>query len=251
MKKIIASIYQADQDFDLIQDGDKICVGVSGGKDSILLLYALSQYKNNAERIANKHFDVLGIHLQMGFDGMDFSEVDAFMKKNDIEFIHYPTNIYEILKLNPDNHGNIQCSLCSKLKKGAIVQAAKENNCTKTAFAHHADDAVETLFMNMIYGGRINTFKPAMYLSNQKMHFIRPFVYCFESDIISACESAQLPIVKSTCPNDGFTKRQDTKELLQQIYQTYPNAKKNFLKSLTNIEQLNIWVKGNDWQHFD
>ena len=251
MKNIIGAIYKADQDYNLIQDGDKICVGVSGGKDSTLLLYALSIYKKNAEKIANKHFDVMGIHLSMGFEGMDFTELDKFMQEKEIEFIHYPTKIYDILKLHPNNRGEIQCSLCSTLKKGAIVQAAKEYGCNKTAFAHHADDAVETLFMNMIYGGRINTFKPAMYLSKEDMHFIRPLVYCYETDIVKAAEHLQLPIIKSTCPNDGYTKRQDTKELLQDLYQKYPQAKANFLKALSNTEQTMLWVKGSDWMKHD
>lgn len=250
LKKIIGAIYKADTDYNLIQNGDRICVGVSGGKDSILLLYALSIYQKAAKRISGKEFSVIGIHLEMGFSDMDFTEVRKFMKEHDIEYIDYPTKLYDILQLHPNKkNGNVQCSLCSTLKKGAIVKAAQEYNCNKTAFAHHADDAIETLFMNMIYGGRISTFTPAMCLKNSGMGFIRPFVYVYEDEIKNTIRHEQLPIVKSTCPNDGFTKRQDTKELLANIYQTYPFAKKNFLTSLSNQEQIKLWVKGEDWEN--
>lgn len=247
MKKIIGQLYKADQDYNLIQEGDRICVGVSGGKDSLLLLYALSIYQKSAEKIANKHFSVVGIHLEMGFPDMNFDAVRQFMKDHEIEYIDYPTRIYDILKLHP-KEDKIQCSLCSKLKKGAIVKAAQEHGCNKTAFAHHADDAIETLLMNMMYGGRISTFKPAMRLSVSGMDFIRPLIYCFESEIKNTVAAEKLPVVKSTCPNDGYTKRQETKELLNHIYHLYPLAKKNFLTSLSNSEQLNLWVKGENWQ---
>ena len=248
MKKIIGKIFKADTDFNLIQKGDRICVGVSGGKDSVLLLYALSLYQKAAKRIANKDFSVIGIHLEMGFENMNFTDLHSFLKKKEIEYVDYPTRLYEILKLHPKNN-KIQCSLCSKLKKGAIVQAAKEYGCNKVAFAHHADDAIETLLMNMIYGARISTFSPAMHLKVSGMDFIRPFIYCFENEIRKTVEQEQLPLVKSTCPNDGYTKRQETKELLHQIYHTFPTAKENFLTSLSNQAQLDLWVKGEDWQH--
>lgn len=247
LKKIIGQIYKADCDFNLIQDGDRICVGVSGGKDSLLLLYALSIYQKSAQKIGHKNFSVIGIHLEMGFKDMNFMKVHEFMQEHQIEYIDYPTKIYDILKLHLKDE-KIQCSLCSKLKKGAIVKAAKEYNCTKTAFAHHADDAIETLFMNMMYGGRIATFTPAMHLNISQMDFIRPLIYCFEKDIKSTVIAEKLPVVKSTCPNDGYTKRQETKELLDYIYQKYPLAKKNFLTSLSNQSKLQLWHKKEDWQ---
>lgn len=252
LKQILGAIRKADLDFGLIQDGDKIAIGVSGGKDSLLLIYALSLYQKIAYKYDQKKFEILGIHLEMGFEGMDFTPVRAFMQEHQIPYIDYPTKIYDILKLYPDNKGNIQCSRCSPLKKGAIVQAAKEYQCNKTAFAHHGDDAIETLFLNMIFGGRIATFEPQMFLSNTKMHFIRPFVYCFEEDIkTTAIQELNLPIVKSTCPNDGFTKRQEIKDLLKQMYQTYPCAKHNFLTSLANQQQLKLWAKVNQDKSID
>lgn len=250
MKQILGAIRKADLDYDLIDDGDRICVGVSGGKDSMVLLYAMKLYERIALRYDNKHFTTVGVHLDMGFGGMDFTEVIDFCKKHEIEYYDVPTKIYEILKLHPKKNGEIQCSLCSKLKKGAIVQEAKNYNCNKVAFAHHADDAIETLLLNMVYGARIKTFEPAMHLSKQQMDFIRPFVYCFESDIAHVVnKELDIPVVKSTCPNDGFTKRQDVKELLHSIYHTYPNSKENFLKALSNTEQTGLWVKHEDWRN--
>lgn len=250
LKQILGAIRKADLDYNLIQDGDRIAVGVSGGKDSLLLLYSLHLYQKIAYRYDQKKFEVVGIHLEMGFPNMDFQFVRDFAKQNGIEYHDYPTKLYEILKLYPNKNGNIQCSRCSTLKKGAIVKAAKELNCNKTAFGHHADDAIETLFLNLIYGGKLNTFEPAMHLSNTGMDFIRPFIYCYEENIRNtAVNELRLPVVKSTCPNDGFTKRQDIKDLLGNIYQTYPIAKKNFLTAISNQEQLKLWVKGIDWKN--
>ena len=168
MKKVLGCIRKADEEFDLIQDGDKICVGVSGGKDSTLLLYCLSLYK----KFARVKFDVVGVHIEMGFPNMDFSEVDTFCKKNNIELYHEPSDVYEILKLNKTDDGRLQCSLCSKFKKALVIDGAKKYGCNKVAFAHHGDDAVETLFMNMVYGGKIATFTPKMYLSRTEMNQI-------------------------------------------------------------------------------
>lgn len=242
MKKLLGCIRKADEDYHLIEENDKICVGISGGKDSMVLLYAMSLYKNFCERIGKKHFDVIGVHVEMGFPGMDFTEANQFFASKGIQLVHYPSQIYDILKIQANENGSLKCSLCSKFKKATVISAAKDNQCTKVAFAHHADDAIETLLMNMIYGGRISTFKPAMYLTNTETHFIRPFVYAYESDITNALTEASIPVVKSTCPMDGYTKRQDAKEMLNSLYKAYPMAKENFLLALHNSEQLDLWV---------
>ncbi len=239
MKKVLGCIRKADNDFDMIQNGDKICVGVSGGKDSVLLLYALSIY----QKFADVSFEVIGVHIEMGFGNMDFSEMDAFMQAKGITCYHEPSDIYEILKLNPNKEGKIQCSLCSKFKKAAVIEASKKYNCTKVAFAHHSDDAVETLFLNMIYGGKINTFAPKMYMDRTDTHFIRPLIYAYETDITKACKEASIPVVHSTCPVDKKTERETMKQLLSQVYHRYPQAKNNFQGMLSNQEQLALWKK--------
>lgn len=248
-KKILGAVRKADVDFDLIRDGDRIAVGVSGGKDSLLLLEALYRYQLIARRYDQKGFEILGLHLEMGFPDMDFKPVRDYMEAHHIPYVDYPTRLYDILKLHPTSSRSVDCSLCSKLKKGAIVKAAKEYRCNKIAFAHHADDAIETLFLNMIYGGRIRTFEPAMHLSNSGMDFIRPFIYCFEADIREAAvNELKLPIVQSTCPNDGFTKREAVKDLLKALYSQYPQAQRNFLGSLSNTDQTMLWIKNLDWK---
>lgn len=245
VKKILGSIRKADQDFNLINEGDRIAVGVSGGKDSVLLLYALSLYQKVAKKVYNKNFEVIGIHIDLGFGNMNFNEVDQFFLNNKTTLIHEPSKIYDILKLHLKDN-KIQCSLCSKFKKGAVNNVAKRLNCNKVAFAHHADDAIETLLMNAIYGGRLATFSPMMHLSDSNITFIRPFSYVFESDIKKAVKEINLPIVTSTCPRDGFTQRQEAKEMLHYIYHKYPSAKKNFLLMLTNEKQLDLWHIVND-----
>lgn len=250
MRHIIAAIHRADLDYGLIAEGDRICVGVSGGKDSMLLLYALRLYKDMIARYDGRHFDVSGLHLDMGFGNMDFSEADAFAREKDIELIHVQTDIYEILKLHPaDKSGRIQCSICSRLKKGALARFSHQYGFTKVAYAHHADDAIETLFMNMIYGGRINTFDPAMHLTHNDTDFIRPLIYCYEKDIANVCRLENIPIVASTCPVDRHTSRQTIKEYLEETYRQFPEARHNFLVALSNTERTKLWVKGRDWKN--
>ncbi|MDD8048930.1 MAG: ATP-binding protein [Thomasclavelia sp.] len=237
MKKLIGCIKKADNDYKMIEEGDIIAVGVSGGKDSIALLYGLNLYK----RMARVNFEVIGIHIKMGFPNMDFSETDDFCQKNDIKLYHEDSEIYEILKLHLTNDGKLPCSLCSKFKKAHVISAAKKYNCTKVAFAHHSDDAVETLLMNMIYGGKIASFTPTMYLDRTDTNFIRPLIYASETDIILACKNAKLPIVISTCPADKHTKREEFKNLLNNLYKEYPMAKKNLLTSLSNEKNTTLW----------
>lgn len=239
MRKILGCIRKADNDFNLITDNDRIAVGVSGGKDSMILLRALSLYR----LFSHKTFTVVGIHIKLGFPNMDFSEVIDFCKKNDIEFHMYDSQVYEILKLNANDDGSLKCSLCSKFKKAAVIEEAKKLNCNKVAFGHHSDDAVETLLMNAIYGGRLATFKPIMYLSRTDITFIRPLIYAYETDIRKAMNKEAIPFVKSTCPNDGYTQRQEMKDMLNYIYKKFPNSQSNLLLMLSNMEQLELWDK--------
>lgn len=242
LKTILGKIHQADLDYQMIEDGDKIAVGVSGGKDSLLLLYALYRYRNFVQVHDHKDFQVMGIHLEMGFPDMNFQPVREFMGHYGIPYYDEPTRIYDILKLYPEKDGGISCSRCSQLKKGAMIQAAKRLGCNKTAFAHHGDDAIETLWMNMLFGGRLRTFEPKMYLTRSQMTFIRPLIYCYEQEILTtAIHELHLPVVISTCPNDGYTKRAQTKAFLNHLYEEYPAAHANCLKALHNKDQLKLF----------
>ena len=241
IKNCLGAIQQADKDYQLIDDHDLIAIGVSGGKDSMVLLYCLKLYQQWCIKRHIKTFNIIGIHLDMNFGGMDMQPIEAFAKTNDIPFVNIKTQIYDILKMHLNNAGNISCSLCSKLKKGAMIQEAKNVNATKTAFAHHGDDAVETLFLNMIHGGRIATFDPKMHLTNADMTFIRPLIYAKEAWINMAVQQANIPVVASTCPRDKHTQRESIKQLIQTIESDYPSAKYNLLKSLSNDQQIDLW----------
>ena len=250
IKKVLAQVRKADNMFNLIEDKDKIAVGLSGGKDSSLLLYTLYLYKFLYENTYHKTFDIIGIHMDLNFGEDDFSKLSDWFSEYPIEIVRVNSQIKDILELNLHNN-KIDCSLCSTLKKGAVIKEAKKLGCNKVSFAHHADDAIETLVMNMIYGGRIATFDPKMYLDHSDVTFIRPFCMSFESDIAKTCKQLNIPVIKSGCPNDGYTKRQDIKDMLHKLYHEYPQAKENFLLSLYNQEQLNLYLNKFDFKKFD
>ena len=163
MRTAVGSIIRANKAFDLISDGDRIAVGVSGGKDSMLLLKALSIYKNILKSELNWNIELYGIHLKMNLCHIEYEEIIKYWNEQGIEFKVVDTHMGEILR-NQIKKGKIQCSLCSKMKKAILIDEAKKINCNKVAMGHHADDAIETFFMNMINEGRIATFKPKMYL---------------------------------------------------------------------------------------
>jgi tRNA(Ile)-lysidine synthase TilS/MesJ len=237
MKLLLRKISHADYDYEMIDDGDIIGVGISGGKDSTLLLYALNKYRIKS----GKQFNVIGIHIQLGFDGDSFEPVQTYFDGLGIEMFQAPSNVAKILELNKTPDGRIRCSLCSKFKKAAVIAEAKKHGCNKIAFAHHADDAVETMMLNAIYGGKLNTFDPKMFLTEAKITFLRPFIYVRESEIIAQSKQIGIPVIKSGCPMDGVTKRQDMKELLAEIYERFPQSRDNFLKMLHNPDQISLW----------
>ena len=242
MKKLLAQVRKADNMFSLIEDKDVIGIGLSGGKDSSLLLYTMYLYRFLYENTYHKSFDIIGIHIDLNFGEDDMGPLFDWFSKYPIQIHSESSKIADILKLNL-HKDKIDCSLCSTLKKGAVIKTAKELGCNKVAFAHHADDAIETLLMNMIYGGRIATFDPKMYLTNSQTTFIRPFCLSFESEIAKTCKQLEIPVISSGCPNDGYTKREDIKQLLHSIYHEYPQAKENFLLSLYNKEKVNLYLK--------
>ena len=212
LRRILGCIKRADEEYGLIENGDRIAVGVSGGKDSVLLLYALNAYKRMVEK--EKTFEIIGMHINLGFPNMDVNILKDYFANLNIEFEVENTDIAKILELNRGNNGRLPCSICSRMKKAVIIKFAKEHNCNKVSFAHHGDDAIETLLMNAIYGGRIATFSPKMYLDRSEITFIRPFVYARENEITKSANKVEVPIVKSTCPNDKETQRAEMKKML-------------------------------------
>ncbi len=210
MRKILSGMRRAIQDYDMIQPNDKIAVGVSGGKDSLALLCALADYRKFSE----VPFEVMGVTLDMGFEGTDFSPVAKLCKKIGVEYILKKTDIAEILfdvrkEKNP-------CSLCAKMRRGAVNDLATEYGCKKVALGHHNEDVIETFFLSLFYEGRLNCFSPVTYLSRKDIHVIRPLIYVAEGDIKGFAKRTNLPVVHNPCPMDGVSKRQDMKDFINE-----------------------------------
>lgn len=239
LKNILAVITKADLDYTLIEDGDNIAIGVSGGKDSMLLIKAMKQY----QKFPFKNFNFIGIFLDLGFGNVDIETLKKYCNEIDVKLhIEDCTDVFKILSQHKNSTGNLPCSICSRMKKAAINKVAHKLNCNKVAFAHHADDAIETLLMNTIYGGRIATFAPKMFLTDTQLTFIRPLIYCREKDIISTCKKENIPIIKSSCPNDHITMREEAKNILLNLYKKYPSSYSNYFNMLQDRNHFDIWI---------
>lgn len=225
---------RANVDFQLIEDGDHLAVGVSGGKDSVALLYALA----NLRYYAPVKFSLTAITLDLGWDG-DFSPISEICNQLDVPFHLEKTLIGPIVfdyrqEKNP-------CSLCAKLRRGALHNTAIEFGCNKVALAHHADDAIETLLMSMFYEGRLGAFLPKTYLSRKNLYLIRPFKYVKENTIIEMVDTLNLPVIKNPCPANGRTKRQEVKEILSHLETMIPDIKDKLLSALKNTDLEHLW----------
>ena len=237
LKRVLGCIRKADQMFSLFKNGDKVVLGISGGKDSMAMLYSLSLY----QKFRVEKFELYPVILNLGFNNFDASVLEEYCKKLGLTLtIVNETQVYEILKLHLKDN-KLPCSICSKMKKAAINKAANDLGCNKVAFAHHADDAIETLFMNEIYGGKIATFEPKMKLERANMTFIRPMILVREDDIKTLVRELDIPILKSHCPNDGFTMREEIKNILKDIYTKYPSSKANFLSMIYRHDLEGTW----------
>lgn len=216
MQKMLGYMRKAIQEFDMIQDGDRIAVGVSGGKDSLVLLKGLIELR----RFIGIDYDVVAITLDPRFSGVegDYSSVAQMCSEAGVEYRLIPTDIGQIvfdIRKEPN-----PCSLCAKLRRGALHNAAKDAGCNKIALGHHFDDAVETFMMNLLNEGRIGCFSPVTHLARCGLVQIRPMVMAPEKEIIRAARRLDLNVVKSKCPADGHTSRQKTKELLAELEKT-------------------------------
>ncbi len=235
MKKILGCIRRADEDFGMIKDGDRIAVGVSGGKDSITLLYALRLY----QYFSKVKYDIVGVTLDMGLFHPDTAELKRFCDANDIKYEVVETKIGNIV-FEARNEQN-PCSLCSNLKRGALHNAAISLGCNKVALGHHFDDVLETLMMSLLFEGRFHTFSPVTYMERKNIHVIRPMVYASEMDVIGAAKRHALPVFKSGCPADGVTKREEMKEQVRNIIKVYPDFKERVLTALKNKDSQDLW----------
>lgn len=235
MQKLLSKTRQAINHFDMIEENDKIAVGLSGGKDSVTLLHILK----NFQKFSPVKFELIAITLNPA--GVDNGPLHKLCKEIDVPFYEIQTDIAKIV-FDIRNEKN-PCSLCAKLRRGALNDAAQKLGCTKVALGHHKDDAVETFVMAMFYEGRVNCFSPKSYMEKYNLTIIRPMVYIDEYMIKKAVKDYNYPIIKNPCPADGHTKRQDVKMLIKNLNGTFPNLKDKLFSALNNKEQLFIWDK--------
>ena len=235
MKQVLGYLRRADEEHGMIKDGQTIAVGVSGGKDSMLMLLALHLYQN----FSRVHYRVHAFTVDLGFGSFDSTAIAQFCSKLDIPFTLIKTQIGKIVfdvrkETNP-------CALCAKLRKGALFTQIKNQGIDTCVFAHHREDCIESLLLSMLYEGRMRTFLPVTLLDRKDVRLIRPFIYLPEKEIIAAACRHDVPVVKNPCPASADTKREDTKRLLAQICASNPNAKEMMMRAISNVSQYSLW----------
>lgn len=220
MQHILGQVRRCVEDYHMIEAGDKVAVGVSGGKDSLLTLTALARLRD----FYPIPFQVEAITLETGTPGMSFDAVAELCRELEVPYTRIHVPVYQIVfeerkEKNP-------CSLCAKLRRGSLNTALTERGIHKIALGHHYDDAVETLLMNLLFEGRLGCFQPVTYLDRTGITQIRPLLYCQEADVRRMAAKLCLPVVKNTCPMDGHSRRQEVKELIASLEERYPDLKK-------------------------
>ena len=234
MQRMMGLMRSCIDDYHMIEEGDRIAVGVSGGKDSLTLLAVLAALRAYYPR----HFELEAVTVDMGLEGMDFSGVEAFCREKKIPYTLVRTEIGKIIfdyreEKNP-------CSLCAKMRRGALHDVLLAHGCNKIALGHHYDDAVETFLMSLFYEGRISCFEPVTYLTRTGITQIRPMLYIGEKAIVRFAEQEGLPVVHNTCPADKHTKRQEVKELIASLQAQYPDLKTKLFGAMQRLP-LNQW----------
>ena len=234
MQKLVGLVRRCVEDYDMISAGDKVAVGVSGGKDSMALLVLLAALREYYP----KPFTVEAVTVDLGFPDMDFTPVAEFCAKLEVPYTIIPTQIKTVVfdlrqEKNP-------CSMCAKMRRGALNQAILERGITKIALGHHRDDAVETFLMSLIYEARISCFQPVTYLDRSGVTQIRPMLYIPEQSVIHFAEKYELPVVHNTCPADKHTKREEVKELVFELNGRYPGLKDKLFGAMQRYP-LNNW----------
>ncbi|MCF0123154.1 MAG: adenine nucleotide alpha hydrolase family protein [Ruminiclostridium sp.] len=229
MKKILSLLRRCVEDYDMIQAGDRVAVGVSGGKDSLVLLTALARLS----RFYPQSFTVEAFTVDMGIEGMDFSGVADLCRNLEIPYHIIPTQINHVIfetrkEKNP-------CALCAKMRKGSLHEGLLAHGIHKVALGHHYDDAVETFFLSLFYEGRLSCFHPVTYLDRSDVTQIRPLLYVSESMIWDAAGRLDLPVVRNPCPADGNTKRQEVKNLVAELEDRYPKLKEYVFSSMQRL----------------
>ena len=228
LQQLLSHTRKAVDEYQMIQEGDHIAVGISGGKDSLTLLYALHGLK----RFYPNHFELSAITVDLGYEQCDFTPIKELCREMEIPYHIVKTDIAQILfeerkEKNP-------CSLCAKMRKGALNQAVKEIGCNKIAYAHHKDMIIESMILSLFFEGRFYSFSPKTYLDRMDLTVIRPIMFVDEADVIGFKNRYNLPVVKSACPVDGYTKRQYAKDLLADLNRQYPGIKQRMFTAILN-----------------
>ena len=236
MQQLMSDMRAAMEQYDMIEEGDVVAVGVSGGKDSVALLAALAGLR----RFYPKHFEIKAITLDPCFLGQstDYSAIESLCRELNVAYTIKRTNLYHIIfetrkEKNP-------CSLCARMRRGLLHDAAKEFGCNKIALGHHKDDAAQTAMMNLLNGGNFACFSPKSYLSRKELYMIRPMIYVPEQYLRNLVKRENLPVVKSACPADGVTERQEMCKLLEQLGQKYENLPDKIIHALQK-GHMNSW----------
>lgn len=239
LQQVMSYVRRAVDDYQMINDNDKIAVGISGGKDSLTLLHALSGLK----RFYPRKYELHAVTVDLGFDNLNLEEIQKLCRELDVEYTIIKTDIAKIVF--QDRKESNPCALCSKMRKGALNEVVKSLECNKVAYAHHRDDIVETMLMSLIYEGRFHTFSPVTYLDRTNLTVIRPLMYMQESDVIGFVHKYNLPVVKSPCPADGHTRREYIKNLLRQLNIENPGVKERMFTAIQN-GNLKGWAEYHD-----
>lgn len=228
LRRLLSLTRKAVDEYNMIEEGDRIAVGISGGKDSLTLLYALSGLR----RFYPKHFEIEAITVNIGFEGFNTDAIAALCEELGVHYTVIKTDIAEVV-FNIRKEEN-PCSLCAKMRKGAFNDKAKELGCNKSAYAHHKDDVIETALMSLIYEGHFYCFSPVTYLDRMDITLIRPLIYVEECDVIGFKNLYNLPVEKNPCPADGYTKREYVKQLIRQLEKENPGVRDRLFNSVTN-----------------
>ncbi len=228
LQQVMSYVRRAIDDYHMIEEGDKIAIGISGGKDSLTLLYALQ----GLQRFYPKRFEIHAVTVDLGFDNLKLEKIKELCEYLNVKYTIVKTEIAKIIF--EDRKESNPCSLCAKMRKGALNDAIKAAGCNKVAYAHHKDDVVETMLMSLIFEGRFHTFSPVTYLDRMDLTVIRPLMYMHEADVIGFVNKYELPVVKSPCPADGNTKREYIKQLLRQLNLENPGVKERMFTAIQN-----------------
>lgn len=228
LQQLLSYTRKAVDDYQMIQEGDHIAVGISGGKDSLTLLYALQGLR----RFYPQKFELSAITVDLGYKEFDTEPLRQLCEKLEVPYRVVKTDIAHILF--EERKESNPCSLCAKMRKGALNDAVKEMGCNKVAYAHHKDDIIETMLLSLVFEGRFHSFSPKTYLDRMDLTVIRPMMYVDEADVIGFWHKYDLPVAKSRCPIDGFTKRQYAKDLVKQLNQEHPGAKNRMFTAILN-----------------